>query len=78
MTDNEIDRFYGDMTNANVEDSLDHEAEIAEFFDPDSAPDPEFADMAAEERTIALEDIAIDEYNEQWEREFIRRYPGVL
>lgn len=46
--------------------------------EPDQEPDPEFAHMSIDERNDALDEWAMEEGMEYAEREFIKRYPGIL
>lgn len=76
MTNHEIalDRFYADFTDALMIDALDHADEIGRSVpDPDTAPDPEFAHMSAQERDDTLDDIAREDAAEAVQREWMQR-----
>lgn len=69
-TDTRIDAFYADMTRENMLDALDHMAEVeASEPDPDTAPDPDFADMAWPEIVEIIEEQEAEQraYDEQCE-----------
>jgi uncharacterized protein YprB with RNaseH-like and TPR domain len=68
MNKDPIDQFYADINAIAVESIFAFEAEVnASMVDPETAPDPEYADMAVQERHDALDDYYREEA--EWQRE---------
>jgi hypothetical protein len=73
MTDFEIDKFYADVNASVMESVFAFEAEVnASLIDPETAPDPAFAEMSWPEICEALDDYWLESMLDQNEREWQR------
>ena len=71
MTTDKIDQFYADLNEIVIESIFAFEAEAyASMIDPETAPDPEFADMSAAERNAVLDEIEYEEWRATHEYDF--------